>query len=55
MSDFLRVTDLHGVPASTLTDNGSVFTSRFTGGKNAFEYVLALQGVRQKNGQELSH
>ena len=50
VTDFLRVTDLHGIPASTLTDNGSVFTSRFTGGKNAFEYVLALQGVRQKNG-----
>jgi hypothetical protein len=35
---------------NTLTDNGSVYTSRFTGGRNAFEYVLALLGVRQKNG-----
>ena len=35
---------------ATLTDNGSVYTSRFTGGRNAFEYVLPLLGVRQKNG-----
>jgi transposase InsO family protein len=47
---FLAVIDDHGPPASTLTDNGSVYTSRFTGGRNAFEYVLALLGVRQKNG-----
>lgn len=40
----------HGLPAATLTDNGSVYTSRFTGGKNAFEYLLALLGVTQKNG-----
>lgn len=30
--------------------NGTVYTSRFTGGRNAFEYVLAILGVRQKNG-----
>jgi hypothetical protein len=47
---FLDVVDEHGRPASTLTDNGSVYTSRFTGGRNAFEYVLPLLGVRQKNG-----
>ena len=47
---FLAVIDDHGAPASTLTDNGSVYTSRFTGGRNAFEYVLPLLGVRQKNG-----
>jgi transposase InsO family protein len=47
---FLAVIDDHGSPASTLTDNGSVYTSRFTGGRNAFEYVLPLLGVRQKNG-----
>ncbi len=40
----------YGAPASTLTDNGSVYTSRFTGGRNAFEYVLPLLGIRQKNG-----
>jgi transposase InsO family protein len=48
---FLDVVDQYGPPASTLTDNGSVYTSRFTGGRNAFEYVLAILGVRQKNGR----
>jgi transposase InsO family protein len=47
---FLENVDEYGPPASTLTDNGSVYTSRFTGGRNAFEYVLPLLGVRQKNG-----
>ncbi len=47
---FLDVVHQHGAPASTLTDNGSVYTSRFTGGRNAFEYVLPLLGTRQKNG-----
>jgi transposase InsO family protein len=47
---FLDAVGLHGPPASTLTDNGSVYTSRFTGGRNAFEYVLPLLGIRQKNG-----
>ncbi|MCF8550239.1 MAG: IS481 family transposase [Pontimonas sp.] len=42
--------DHYGLPASTLTDNGSVYTSRFTGGRNGFEYLLAALGVRQKNG-----
>ena len=36
--------------AATLTDNGAVYTSRFTGGRNGFEYLLAYLGVRQKNG-----
>ena len=47
---FLDVVAQHDAPVSTLTDNGSVYTSRFTGGRNAFEYVLALLGIRQKNG-----
>ena len=48
--NFLATGEEHGLPASTLTDNGSVYTSRFTGGKNAFEYLLALLGIAQKNG-----
>ncbi len=40
----------HGWPAATLTDNGAIYTSRFTGGRNGFEYLLAYLGVRQKNG-----
>ncbi len=47
---FLELIERYGAPVSTLTDNGSVYTSRFTGGRNAFEYVLPLLGVRQKNG-----
>ena len=47
---FLAIIEQHGPPAATLTDNGSVYTSRFTGGRNAFEYVLAHLGTRQKNG-----
>jgi transposase InsO family protein len=47
---FLALVERYDAPASTLTDNGSVYTSRFTGGRNAFEYVLPLLGVRQKNG-----
>jgi transposase InsO family protein len=50
VSVFLGVIEQYGPPASTLTDNGSVYTSRFTGGRNAFEYVLRLLGTRQKNG-----
>ena len=49
---FLELIERYGAPASTLTDNGSVYTSRFTGGRNAFEYVLPLLGVRQKNGSQ---
>ena len=42
----------HGVPASTLTDNAMVYTTRFSGGKggrNAFEARLAYLGTEQKN------
>jgi transposase InsO family protein len=42
--------DGHGWPAATLTDNGAVYTSRFTGGRNGFEYLLAYLGIRQRNG-----
>ncbi len=44
----------HGVPASTLTDNGMVFTTRLAGGKggrNAFEAELRRLGVTQKNSR----
>ena len=47
---FTAAGDVHGWPAATLTDNGSVYTSRFTGGRNSFEYLLAYLGIRQKNG-----
>jgi transposase InsO family protein len=47
---FIATGDEHGWPAATLTDNGAVYTSRFTGGRNSFEYLLAYLGIRQKNG-----
>jgi hypothetical protein len=46
----LEVTERYRAPASTLTDNGSVYTFRFSGGRNAFDYLLAVLGTRQKNG-----
>jgi transposase InsO family protein len=50
VATFVAAGEEHGWPAATLTDNGSVYTSRFTGGRNGFEYLLAYLGVRQKNG-----
>ena len=47
---FLAVAAQYGYPASTLTDNGRVYTARFGGGRNAFEYLLAILGITQKNG-----
>ena len=44
----------YGVPASTLTDNGMVFTTRLSGGKggrNGLEAELRRLGIRQKNGK----
>jgi transposase InsO family protein len=43
----------YGVPASTLTDNGLVFTTRFAGGKggrNHLEHELRELNITQKNG-----
>lgn len=51
VAQFLAAAENHGLPAATLTDNGSVFTSRFTGGKNAFEYLIAALSIKQKNGR----
>ena len=44
----------YGPPASTLTDNGLVFTARLAGrkgGRNAFEKVLTTNKTQQKNGR----
>jgi transposase InsO family protein len=51
VTTFLAATEEHGVPASTLTDNGRVYTARFGGGRNAFEHLLPVLGVKQKNGK----
>jgi transposase InsO family protein len=44
----------HGIPASTLTDNGMVFTTRFSGGKggrNGLETELRRLHIVQKNSR----
>ena len=51
---FRAAREQHGVPASTLTDNGMVFTTGLAGGKggrNALEHELRRLGVKQKNGK----
>lgn len=47
---FTTTINKYGPPASTLTDNGLVYTARFRGSRNAFEYLLASLGIQQKNG-----
>lgn len=49
---FRETAEQHGFPASTLTDNAMVYTTRLAGGKggrNAFEALLAHLGIAQKN------
>ncbi|WP_214111377.1 integrase core domain-containing protein [Acrocarpospora catenulata] len=49
---FRQAVAVHGVPASTLTDNGMVFTTRLAGGRggrNALEHELRRLHVTQKN------
>lgn len=44
----------YGPPASTLTDNGLVFTTRlarYKGARGGFEKLLAVHGIAQKNGR----
>lgn len=50
VASFTATTTQYGLPACTLTDNGSVYTSRFTHGHNDFERLLASMGITQKNG-----
>ena len=54
LSSFRTAVATHGIPASTLTDNGLVFTTRLSGGKggrNGLEHELRLLGVLQKNSR----
>jgi transposase InsO family protein len=51
-STFRKACETHGIPVSTLTDNGMVFTTRFSGGKggrNHLETELHRLGVIQIN------
>jgi transposase InsO family protein len=52
LADFCKACAAHGIPASTLTDNGMVFTTRLSGGKggrNHLEAELHRLGVVQIN------
>ena len=55
LNSFTEATKNHGEPASTLTDNGMVFTTKLVAGRrglngqNALEAHLATHGIRQKN------
>ncbi len=55
VTTFQAATSAYGVPFSTLTDNGLVFTTRFAHGgntsRNALETLLAQLKVRQKNSR----
>lgn len=53
---FRKAAGQHGIPASTLTDNGMVYTVRLAGigrqgGRNGFEQQLHDWGVIQKNSR----
>ncbi|MDR0483153.1 MAG: integrase core domain-containing protein [Cellulomonadaceae bacterium] len=51
---FCQAGDLHGYPASTLTDNGMVYTVRLAtgrGGRTALEKELQARHITQKNGR----
>lgn len=54
VAEFRHACKTHGTPASTLTDNGMVFTTRFSGGRggrNGFESELRRLNIVQKNGK----
>jgi transposase InsO family protein len=57
LATFRQAVAEHGIPASTLTDNGMVFTTRLSQGKkgagtrNGFETELRRLNVVQKNGR----
>jgi transposase InsO family protein len=54
LAAFRAAVTCYGAPASTLTDNGMVFTTRLSGGKggrNHLEAELRRLGIKQKNGK----
>ena len=55
VATFTAAIETHGVPASTLTDNGLVYTTRFAQGgrtsRNGFENLLVRLRVHQKNSR----
>jgi transposase InsO family protein len=54
LATFTEAAVQHGYPASTLTDNGTVYTTRFAGGRggrNHLEHELRRLGIVQKNSR----
>lgn len=56
LDTFNQAAEQHKYPASTLTDNGMVYTVRLAGGKNkggrtSLEHELNRRGILQKNGK----
>jgi transposase InsO family protein len=51
VQSFHRAAELHGLPASLLSDNGAVFTGSYRGGKVLLEYELERLGVEFKNSR----
>jgi transposase InsO family protein len=54
LATFTTTADQHGYPASTLTDNGMVYTVRFAtgrGGRTALEHELRARDIVQKNSR----
>ena len=54
LDTFTKAAALHGYPASTLTDNGMVYTVRFAGGKGGrtkLETELRRRNITQKNSR----
>lgn len=56
VATFRETIDNYGIPASTLTDNGMVYTVRLAGrgrggGRTALEIELARLGIQQKNSR----
>jgi transposase InsO family protein len=58
LATFRETVAAHGIPASTLTDNGMVFTTRLSGGslhgtpgRNSLEHELRRLGIVQKNSR----
>ena len=58
LTEFRKTVATQGIPASTLTDNGMVFTTRLSGGslhgtqgRNGLEHELRRLGIVQKNSR----
>jgi transposase InsO family protein len=51
VSSFHKAAELHGLPASLLSDNGAVFTGSYRGGKVLLEYELERLEVVFKNSR----